>query len=213
MFGKKKERLRQWSLLGELLGGVRLLDALDFMDAAFGASPIEWAIVRERASRGCGLLEIARDPQFETPPPVLEALEFGERDGRLVERLSHLVPREDPSALIAEEGEGVVPVVNRLLLDAVDQGAGGILLTRTPTGEGEVKVLRGQVWSPHSRVSAAECSEMVRRIWLLAGRPYWAPQSGVIRTRIRQGMVEMRVSPGREGGLGIEIVTVPVTEL
>lgn len=212
MFGRKKERLRQWSLLGELLGGVRLLDALDFMDAAFGASPIEWVVIRERAARGGGLFEIAKDPQFQTPPPVLEALEAGERDARLPERLSELVPREDPSPLAAEEGEGMVPTVNRLLLDAVEQGAGGILVMRTPTGEGEIKILRGEVWSPHSRLAAAECSELVRRIWILAGQPYWAPKAGIIRTRIAQGMVEMRVSPGREGGLGIEIVTVPVTE-
>ncbi len=210
MFGKSRERLRQWGLLGELLGGVRLLDALDFMHAAFGVSPIEWVVIRERAARGCGLLQIAADPQFQTPPAVLEALAAGERDGRLPERLSELVPRLDSSELTAAEGEGVVPVVNRLLLDAVEQGAAGLLLARTPGGEGELKVLHGEVWSPHSRYAAAECSELVRRIWILAGQPYWAPGRGVIRTRIPQGEVEMRVTPGREGGLGIEIVTVPV---
>jgi hypothetical protein len=210
MFGKTKERLRQWSLLGELLGGVRLLDALNFMDAAFGVSPIEWVVIRERAARGCSLLEIARDPQFQTPPAVLEALEAGERDGRLPERLLDLAPRVDTSELAAAEGEGVVPVVNRLLLDAIDQGAGALLITRTPGGEGEIKILHGEVWKPHSRGPADVCSELVRRIWILAGQPYWAPGGGVIRTRIPQGMVEMRVTPGREGGLGIEIVTVPV---
>lgn len=212
MFGKSKERLRQWGLLGELLGGVRLLDALDFMDAAFGVSPVEWVVIRERANRGCGLFEIASDPQFQTPPAVLEALAAGERDGHLPERLAELVPRVDSSELTASEGEGVVPVVNRLLLDAVEQGAAALLLTRAPDGEGELKVLHGEVWSPATRYSAAECSELVRRVWILAGQPYWAPRRGVIRTRIPQGEVEVRVTPGRQGGLGIEIVTVPVTK-
>jgi hypothetical protein len=212
MFGKRKERVWQWSLLGDLLGGLRLLDALEFMDAAYGASPIEWVVIRERAARGCGLHEIAKDPAFETPPEVLQALEAGERDGRLPERLIELAARADTSGLLADEGEGVVPVVNRLLLDAVDQGAAALLLTRTPAGDGELKILRGEVWSPPSRYKAAECAELVRRIWILAGQPYWAPKPGLIRTRIPQGTVEMRVTPGREGGLGIEIVTVPATQ-
>lgn len=212
MFGKRKERMRQWSLLGDLLGGLRLLDALEFMDAAFGVSPIEWIVVRDRAARGYSLREIAQDPSFETPAEVLEALGAGERDGRLPERLADLAARADSSGLLSEESEGVVPVVNRLLLDAVDQGASALLLTRLPSGEGEVKILHGEVWSPHSRYAAAECAEVARRIWILAGQPYWAPNPGVIRTRIPQGTVEMRVTPGREGGLGIEIVTVPARQ-
>ena len=34
MFGKKREQLRQWSLLGEALKLLRLLEALDFMASA-----------------------------------------------------------------------------------------------------------------------------------------------------------------------------------
>src|SRR5579862_2830916 len=211
MFGKTKERRRQWSLLGILLGKEPLLGALEFMDAVFGATAVDWIGIREKASRGRSLLEIAEEPPLQTPPDVLDALEAGEQDGRLPERLAELVPRVDPVDRTSPQDEGVVSVVNRLFAEAIEQGAGGLLLLRGPTGEGELKVLQGEVWRLHSRYPADECSALVRRMWLLAGQPYWAPKAGVIRTRIPQGSVEMRLTPGREAGLGIEIVTVPAS--
>ena len=204
MFGNKRERLRQWSLLGELLKGARLLDALDFMATAFGVKAVDWVRLRDQAARGGSLLEIADEA---SPPEVLDALEAGEEDGRLPERLADLVPQRESTLPTSDADEGVVPVVNNALFDAVEQGASGMLLSKTPTGEGEWKILLGDFWTPRSRYTAEELAAVVRRYWILAGQPYWAPKAGVFRMRMPQGLVEMRVTPDRKGGLGIEILS------
>ncbi|HEV3026354.1 MAG TPA: hypothetical protein VG457_02220, partial [Planctomycetota bacterium] len=125
MFGKRRERLRQWSLLGELLKTARLLDALEFMGSAFGGETIDWHRLREQAAGGGSLLEIADEA---TPSEVLEALEAGEQDGRLPERLTALIPPQDPALRPSTPDGGAVPVVNQALMDAVEQGASGMLL-------------------------------------------------------------------------------------
>ena len=204
MFGNYREQLRQWSLLGELLKGARLLDALDFMATAFGVKAVDWVRLRDRAARGGSLLEIADEA---SPPEVLDALEAGEEDGRLPERLADLVPQGESTLPTPDADEGVVPVVNNALFDAVEQGASGMLLSKTSTGEGEWKILLGDFWTPRSRYTAEELAAVARRFWILAGQPYWAPKAGVFRMRMPQGLVEMRVTPDRKGGLGIEILS------
>jgi hypothetical protein len=208
MFQTKKERLRQWSLLGELLKSVGLLEALGFMASAFGASEIPWAALRAGATRGRGLSDLAAELAGKTPREVLDALRAGERDGRLPERLVDLAPR-DPEAPAPAGDDSVASLVDLLFQEAIQKGMGGMLLTRTPAGDGELKVLNGEVWSSHSRYAAPVCGDLVRRVWMLAGQSYWAPKVGIIHRRASTGTVELRVTPGREGGFGIEIVMVP----
>jgi hypothetical protein len=207
MFGKKRERLRQWSLLGFLLRGARLLEALDYMGVAFGTAAVEWFEIREQAALGGSLLEIARDAALDTPSDVLQALERGEQDGRLPERLADLIPRKDTGTAGSAVDEGAVVIVNQTLREAVEQGASGLLLVKSANGDGELKFLLGDFWTPRSRHPAEEFADMVRRIWILAGQPYWAPKVGVFRTRLPEGFVELRVSPDRKGGLGIEVLS------
>jgi hypothetical protein len=204
MFGKGQERLRQWSLLGALLKRARLLDALEFMGLAFGAKAVDWYHIREEAAKGGSLLEIADEA---TPAEVLAALEAGEDDGRLPERLADLLPQSESSPLIPVGDEGVVPVVSHALMDAVEQGASGMLLRKTPAGNAEWKILLGDFWTPRATHTPEEFSAIGRRFWILAGQHYWAPKPGVFKLRMPQGMVEMRVTPDPKGGLGIEILS------
>jgi|SRR5579859_3767286 len=204
MFGKGRERVRQWSLLGVLLERLQLPDALDFMGTAFGTMAVDWFRLREGVAAGGSLLEIADEA---TPPEVLEALEAGEDDGRLPERLAHLAPERESARTTQTRDEGVVPIVNHALIDALEQGASGMLLRKTPAGDAEWKILLGDFWTPRTTHSAEEFAAMVRRFWILAGQPYWSPKTGIFRLRISQRMVEMRVSPDPKGGLGIEILS------
>ena len=207
MFGKKRERLRQWSLLGELLKTARLLDALDFMAAAFGKTPVDWPLIRQRAAGGRSLMEIADDLPQDAPMEVLDALEAGEADGRVPERLIDLIPHPEAFLSVFTQDEGAAPIVIQALRDAVEQGASGMLLSQQPGGGGEWKILVGDFWTPRSTHSAEEFAAMVRRIWIQAGQPYWAPKQGVFRLRIHEAMVEMRVTPDPKGGLAIEVLS------
>jgi len=208
MFGKKRERLRQWSLLGEALKSLRLLEALDLLAAAFGKTPVDWPLIREQAARGRGLLEIADDLPKDAPMEVLDALEAGEADGRLPERLIDLVPHPEAFLSVFSQDGGAAAVVHRALLDAMEQGASGMLLSKGAGGQGEWKILRGDFWTLRTTHSAEEFAAMVRRVWILAGQPYWAPKAGVFRQRLPGGTVELRVTPDPKGGLGIEILSV-----
>lgn len=207
MFGKKREQLRQWSLLGELLKTVRLLEALDFMASAFGKKHVDWALIRIQAAAGRGLLEIADDLANDAPMEVLDALEAGEGDGRLPERLFDLVPHPEAFASVFTQDEGAAPIVTQALREAIEQGASGILLSALPAGGGEWKILLGDFWTPRTTHSAAEFSAMVRRVWIMAGQSYWAPKAGVFRLRVHGATIEMRVTPDPKGGLGIEILS------
>jgi len=206
MLGKRRERLRQWALLGELLRGMRLLDALAFMDLAFGAAAVEWFEIRERAAQGGSLLDIAEDPALGTPLEVLKALDGGEQDGRLPQRLAELLPKKQATQDGTALDEGAVVIVNQTLREAVEQGASGLLLSRSTGGDGELKFLVGDFWTPWSRHPAGEFADMVRCIWILADQPYWAPKAAVFGMRLPQGLVELRVTPDRKGGLGIEVL-------
>jgi hypothetical protein len=97
--------------------------------------------------------------------------------------------------------------VNQALMDAVEQGASGMLLRKTPAGDAEWKILRGDFWTPRTTHSAEEFASMVRRFWILAGQPYWAPKTGVFRLRMPRGWVELRATPDPKGGLGIEVLS------
>jgi hypothetical protein len=207
MLGKRRERLRQWSLLGELLRGMRLLDALEFMDLAFGGAAVDWLEIRELAALGGSLLEIAGDPALGTPLEVLKALDGGEQDGRMPQRLAELLPKKQARRAGVALDEGAVVIVNQTLRDAVEQGASGLLLSRSTGGDGELKFLVGDFWTPRSRHPAEEFADMVRYIWILADQPYWAPKVAVFRLRLPQGPVELRVTPDRKGGLGIEVLS------
>jgi hypothetical protein len=204
MFGKGRERLRQWSLLGDLLKRAQLLDALEFMGTAFGTKAVDWFRIREKAAGGGSLLEIADD---STPLEILEALEAGEEDGRLPERLADLGPGRESTGSTLTRDEGVASTVDHALTDAVEQGASGMLLRKTTAGDAEWKILLGDFWTPRTTHSAEEFAAMVRRFWILAGQPYWSPKTGVFRLRISRSMVELRVTPDPKGGLGIEILS------
>ncbi len=207
MFGKKRERLRQWSLLGELLKTGRLLEALDFMASAFGKKPVDWPLIRAKAAAGRGLLEIADDLPNDAPMEVLDALEAGEGDGHVPERLIDLIPHPEAFLSVFTQDAGAAPVVLQALRDAIDQGASGMLLSTLPGGAGEWKILVGDFWTPRTTHSPVEFAALVRRVWILAGQPYWAPKAGIFRLRVHQATVEMRVTPDQKGGLGIEILS------
>ncbi len=210
MFGGTNERRRQWTLLGRALKGLPLLDALDLLDRSFGSKLVPWARFREEAAAGRMLSEAARDPELKTPADVLSAIEDGEKDGRVPERLAGLdLPDEEGPTPPVDHGP--VTLVNALLLAATEGDATGLMLKLLPTGDGQVKFYRGDAWTLHSRHPADEFRAMVRRLLVLCGKPYWAPESGSFRMRMRQGDIEVRVTPDGQGGAGIEIV--PANEI
>lgn len=211
MFGRDNERRRQWSLLGGLLKSLAIVEALDFMDRAFESKTVPWAQFREQAAAGRTLHDIARDPGLKTPDEVLEALEHGAEDGRLPERLTALETEPSDALTLAEADDGIVTMANAMLLVAAEEGATGLMLQRLEGGDGQVKIYQGDAWTLHSRHPAEEYAALVRRFLILCAQPYWAPKKGLFRMRMRQGPMEVRVTPDGRGGLGIEIVP-PIPE-
>jgi hypothetical protein len=205
LFSKSEERLRQWSLLGVLLRRLPLVEALDFLDLSHPRSPVPWARIRRRASEGGSLLEIAKEAPLKTPPAVLRALESGEPEGQVPEALSRLsmpepaVPPGDDSG-----NEGFVMLADRIQREALERGANRIRLTRSAQG-GVVDVTRGDTWTETARLSAPEFAGLVRRFWILAGQPYWAPGPGFFRARTAKGIVEWGTTPDGKGGLMAEL--------
>ena len=179
MFGKDKERIRQWGLLGQLLRGLPLLQALDFMGRAFGPSAVAWLAIREKAAGGMALSELA-----EGPKELLDALRTGEKDGRVPELLAELLPEEEGVSPSAADAAAVV-LVDRFLAEAVEKG-----LERTTV--------------PDSFVPAAR-----RRLWVMAGQAYWAPKPGSFRMRMPKGDVGFRISPEPGGGIALELSRSP----
>lgn len=206
IFGREKERRRQWSLLGQLLRGLKLLDALDFMDRAFGQSAVHWRLFREKSAMGCALSELVKEYEPKTPADVVEALQRGEADGRLPERLADL-PLPEPMSRFtaAEEEAGVVGLVNQILVEAVENGIPRVGLTLLPNGEGAVGHPDGEGWRVVQSLPAAFIPNMKRRLWVLAGQPYWAPQAGTFRLRMPSGEIDARVFTESDGTLAVEL--------
>jgi hypothetical protein len=171
MFGKDKERLRQWSLLGALLRRTGLLEALEFMGLAFGGSAVPWLLVRAKASAGGSLSEIAA--RLPASDAVLSALKDGEERGRLAESLEALAVAEDARPF-GEVDDGAVVEVDRRLSEA-----------------------RGRFTVPPG--------PLARRLCVMAGQPYWAPKAGTFRVRSPKGDVEVRIAPGAQGAVEVEL--------
>lgn len=205
MFGKEDDRRHQWSLLGALLRGLPLTDALEALDRAFGSKLVPWVRLREQAAAGETLYKAARHPELKTPVEVLNALEDGEKDGSLPDRLDRL--RETAvEAAPAPVDPGIVTLVNAVLMAAAEGNASGLMFRLLPTGDGQVKIYQGDAWTLHSRHPADEFSAMVRRLLVLCAQPYWDPKPGVFRMPLRQGLMEIRVTPDGQGGLGLELL-------
>lgn len=207
MFGKQDERRRQWSLLGALLRGLPLIDALAAADRAFGSKVVPWTLFRAQASAGQTLYRAARNPELKTPEEVLNALEDGEKDGSLADRLDRLAefdPVEESTP--APVDESIVTLVNAVLMAAAEGDATGLMFRLLPTGDGQVKIFQGDAWTLHSRHPADEFAAMVRRFLVLCAQPYWDPKPGSFRIPMRQGLMDVRVTPDGQGGLGIEIL-------
>jgi hypothetical protein len=207
MFGKNRERLRQWSLLGHLLRRLPPLDALDFMDRAFGAKPVPWPLIQGELAAGGSLLRSARSSSLETPPEILKALEQGEKDGELPARLSEIDVDEAGGFADRAADDGIVVLVNGLFSAAAQGGASGIIVQRLENGDGQTKVYQGQAWTVHSRHPAEEYAAVVRRILAMCSQPYWAPKPALFTMKMWGGEdLDLRVTPDGKGGLGIELL-------
>lgn len=175
IFGKRREARRQWALLGTLLRSLRLLDALDFMDRAFGAAAVPWLHVRDAVAAGGSLSEVVENSlELVASREILPALRTGEADGSLAAVLEALGEPEDVDAPRAAD-EGVVRRVNEELSTA----DGKRLFPAGPDA---------------------------RRIWILAGQPYWAPKAGSFRMKLPSGELEFRATPGPGGAAEVEVM-------
>lgn len=194
MFGKEKERRRQWALLGKLLRGMRLLEALDFLHAAYGTEVMRWDMLREAVSRGDSLAGLAGDyGHGKIPDDVLQALREGEKDGLLPQHLEELLDPERATPGREEGNERYVELVNRFLLQMAEKGIPR--LEMSPKGVSAVGI----------DVPDALMPAMIRRLWIMAGQPYWKPEAATFRMRTPKGALGFRLSPVAGGAVVVEV--------
>lgn len=192
--GKAAERTRQWRLLGLLLQQTRLLDALDFMGEAFGGATVKWPWIREKASHGMTLSAIVEAYEPRTPPEVVAALREGEKDGRLPERLDALSVPAEAVPLADGDAPAVVGLVDAVLAEAVRKGVPRIAIAVHGDGTGAVGHPSGDPSLPvDGPTNEVVLSAMRRRLWVMAGQPYWDPKPASFRFRTPEGEVEGRI--------------------
>ena len=119
-----------------------------------------------------------REPK--TPGEIVDALREGEKDGRLPERLRELCV--GPAGGLAREPDETVPeLVYQLLRTAVEKGLPRIVVT--PAGLAEAGI----------KVSDSFIPSVARRLWAMAGQPYWAPEPASFRVWTPVGEVEAAI--------------------
>jgi hypothetical protein len=210
--GKAAERTRQWRLLGLLLKQTRLLDALDFMAEAFGDATVHWRGLREKAAYGVTLSALVDDYEPKTPPEVVEALREGEKDGRLPERLEALPVPEAAGRVGGGEEPAVVGLVDAVLADAVRKGVPRIALALNGDGTGAIGHPSGEHYLPvEGPTNEGVLSAMRRRLWVMAGQPYWAPKPASFRVRTPEGDVEARLRMEPPDTLIVELSRTPAS--